>query len=89
MRMPRILPVLLAAVMLGCWLTCAVETDAAHSETEQSCVTCCTSHRAVNTPAAVVPHEFTALPGGHLASVSALQSQTVIRLLDPPPKSSR
>ena len=85
-RIVRCFSAILAAVLLGCWLTCATETEAAHSDSELSCVTCCNNHRVVVPPSSAIARPLTALSEALLPAVACLQSQTVIRLLVPPPK---
>ena len=83
----RLLGVVMAAAMVGCWLLCAAETEAHHEGTDvQPCVTCCANHQVLP-PASrlsvALPDSFVA---GHLGATSELYDQVVVRLLDPPPK---
>lgn len=82
----RIPSVLIALVVVGCWLGCADETEAHEGADAQSCVTCCANHQ-------LLPTSFRTsmtVPDGFLASgvsmATDLYDQVVVRLLDPPPK---
>lgn len=89
-RCRRGIPAIIMAMLLaGCWLLCAAETEATHEDVDtQPCVTCCLNHQLIPPSTGSVislPHE---LVTSKTLCTSSLYSQTVVRLLDRPPKFS-
>jgi hypothetical protein len=88
MRRIRNFAIVIAVVMTSCWLFCASETEAHESADVQPCVTCCVNHQMLP-PLAVPTTRFSDVcVGRKIGVVSVLSDQTVIRLLEPPPKFS-
>ena len=74
--------VVMAVLVVGCWLLCASEAEAHEGPDSQSCVTCCVNHRVLPLTAAVIIPLSESLANCGLSFVQELHTQAVIRLLE-------